>query len=178
MSNAIYLVASLPMLQFGEPPPFKSEDFRFRCQGILSDTELADLDAILNGIPGSHPFVVAYEACESQIRNATARARSIQWGSEARFTERMHPGFDVALSKRVVDALGKPNPLEREEELARTRWWVADQLVGCGEFSMAHVYAFAVKLMINERFFHFDLVKGNAVIEQVIQENDRAVVQN
>jgi hypothetical protein len=89
----------------------------------------------------------------------------------------MHPGFDVALSRKVSDALAKANPLEREEELDRARWWVADQLAGIGEFSLSHVLAFAVKLKINERFSRFDTVAGNAVIEKVIQANDRAVVQ-
>lgn len=177
MSNAIYLVASLPMLQFGEQPPFKVEEFRFRCQGVLTDSELADLDAVLHGEPGGDDFGIAYHAADTQIRNATAKGRAAQWGSEARYTERMHPGFDVALSRKVSDALAKANPLEREEELDRARWWVADQLAGISEFSLSNVLAFAVKLKINERFSRFDTVAGNAVIEKVIQANDRAVVQ-
>lgn len=177
MSNAIYMVASLPLMQFGEQPPFKLEEFRFRCQGVLSDTELADFDAILQGEPGNHPFGIMYHACETQIRNATAKNRALQWGSEARFTERMHPGFDVALSRMVSDALGRNTPLEREEELDKARWWVAEQIAGIGDFSMAHVYAFAIQLKINERYASFDTEIGNQVIDKVIQANDREVVQ-
>lgn len=177
MSNAIYLAASLPLLQFGEQPPFRVEDFRFRCQGVLSAEEFSNLESIIGGEPGNHEYTVAYHACEMQIRNATAKARAAQWGSEARVTERMHQGFDVALSRKVAEALGKSNPMEREEDLARARWWVADQLVGYGELSMAHVYAFAVKLKINERFAALNDAAGNAMIDKVIQANDRAVVQ-
>jgi len=178
MSNAIYLAASLPMLQFGEPPPFRVDEFCFRCQGVMSENELADLIAILQGKPGSHSFTIAYHACDTQIRNATAKIRATSWGAEARYQERMHSGFDVALSRKVSEAMGKGNPLEREEDLARARWWVADELAGYGEFSMAHVYAFAVKLQINERFSSFDAEVGKSVIEKAIQANDRAVVQN
>lgn len=178
MSNAVYLAASLPLLQFGEQPPFKVEDFRFRCQGVMSDGELADLDAVLAGEAGQSDFSTALYACETQIRNATSKARATQWGSEARVQERMHPGFDVALSRKIVDALARSNPLEREEELEKARWWAVDELVGYGEFSMAHVYGFAVKLKINERLARFDASVGNDVIEKVIQANDRAVVQN
>ena len=177
MSNAIYLAASLPMLQFGEQPPFSVEDLLFRCQGVLSDDEYSALQALLAGRPASDSFTQAWYALETQIRNATGKARVAAWGGEARITELMHSGFDVALSRRVTEALGKNNTWEREEELARARWWAADELSGYQGPSLSQVFAFAVKLQINERFARFDKEVGNAVIEKVIQANDRAVGQ-
>jgi hypothetical protein len=177
MSNAIYLAASLPLLQFGEQPLFRLEDFLFRCQGVLSAEEYLNLKCVVNGEPGNHAFTVAFHACDTQIRNATAKARVAQWGGEARYTERMHAGFDVALSRRVAEAMAKSNPLEREEDLDRARWWAADQLAGYEGMSLATIYAFAVKLKINERYAALNDADGKLAIENVIQANDRAAAQ-
>ncbi len=48
MSSPSYLMASLPMIEFGDPAPLSMEDFRHRCIGVLSDSEISALDALLD----------------------------------------------------------------------------------------------------------------------------------
>ena len=44
-----YLVSSLPALSLEAPPPFSPDEFRFKCQGVLSKADLAELDLLLAG---------------------------------------------------------------------------------------------------------------------------------
>jgi hypothetical protein len=176
MNDATYLIASFPMLRFGDAPPFSVDTLRYRCQGVLNDEAFADLNAVLQGTPGNHPFTAEYHARDTQIRNAAAKVRAAAWGSEARYTEKMYSGYDVGLSRMVSEALARSNPLETEEGLAKARWQLVDELVGLDTFTLAHLYAYAVQLQINERFARLNTDAGEAAIEKFIQANDRSVV--
>jgi len=74
----------------------------------------------------------------------------------------------------VSDALLRTNPLEREHELDKARFWLVDELSGVGGFTMAHVYAYAIKLMICERWSRLSPEAGDASLMKVINENDLA----
>ena len=168
MSNALYFAASLPSLFFGSPPPFSLADFLFRCQGVLSSTERAHLDAVLAGAPGPGDFAAAWHARETQLRNATAHARAAAWGGDARALDRMHPGFDLSVQKAVTDAFAKPNPLEREQELDRCRWRVAADLARTAPLGLPGVLAFALHLRIAERWAGLEEARGRAVLEDQV----------
>jgi hypothetical protein len=49
-----YLVASLPMLFFGDQPPFSSRELQSRCVGVLKTEHLAILKAEVIRIRGQH----------------------------------------------------------------------------------------------------------------------------
>lgn len=177
MSNAVYLVASLPMLKLGDPPPMKMEDFRYRCSGVMSEEELSALDALLSGKESDDSFVSAYYAHEVQLKNVAGRLRASAWGPDVRFSERSFSGYDVTFAKMVSDAFAKTDPLEREFELDKVRFWLVDELSGVCEDSIATVYAFAVKLMICSRWASLNDEAGNAAVLQVINDNDPAYRQ-
>jgi hypothetical protein len=124
-----YLVASLPTLVLGEAPPFRGEEFLFRLQGVLDEDERAQAAAILEGRPVSgSAFADAWQARETQLRNAVARARAAARNLELRGSMRPHEGFDVGIAQMVTDAFGRSDPLERELELDRCRWHTAEDL--------------------------------------------------
>lgn len=177
MSNALYLTASLPMLKLGDQPPMTMEDLRYRCTGVMSDKELAAFDALIAGEDSDEPFVAAYYAHDIQLKNVAGRLRAQAWGPETRFSERSFSGYDVTFAKMVSDAFAKADPLEREMDLDRARFWLVDQLAGVCEDTMETVYAFAVKLMICERWSRISEEAGNAAVIQVINDNDPAFKQ-
>ncbi len=176
MNNVIYISASLPFLRFGDTPPFSLSELRSRCESVMSEEELAAFDALLNGEPCDDPFISAYRDHETQLKNILGHARAAAWGQDVRFTERPFGGYDVTFAKMVTDACAKPNPLEREEELDRVRFWLVDQLAS-EEGSMACLYAFAVKLGICERWAKISPEAGNAAVLKVINDNDPAARQ-
>lgn len=174
MSNAVYLVSSLPTLQFGDTPPFSLDEFRRQCEGVISAYEMEALEALLAGKSHSDSFVSAYFARETLLKNIAGKMRAAAWDSDIRFSERPYDGYDVTYAKMVSDALLRTNPLEREHELDKARFWLVDELSGVGGFTMAHVYAYAIKLMICERWSRLSPEAGDASLMKVINENDLA----
>ncbi len=147
-----YLVASLPLLSFGEPPPFSSREFLARCAGVLDADHLEALEALFAGRSlGGGAAAEDWSARETQLRNAVARARAGRLGVDSRGFERDHRGYDVLLGQAVANALGK-TPLESERGLDRERWRIAEELTFRDPFGFGAVLGFALKLRITERW--------------------------
>jgi hypothetical protein len=109
------------------------------------------------------------------LKNIAARARATEWDSDIRIMDRPFDGYNVAYAKMVNDALVKANPLEMEEALEEARFYLADELSGVGSFTMAHVYAYALKLKILERLSKLNQEAGNTALLKIINENDLAI---
>ncbi|NLO24125.1 MAG: DUF2764 family protein [Fibrobacter sp.] len=175
MSNAVYFVSSLPMIQFKDAPPMSVEEFKRQCETNLNDFELGAIEALLDGKDYPEPFVSAFYSHETQLKNIAARARATEWDSDIRIMDRPFDGYNVAYAKMVNDALVKANPLEMEEALEEARFYLADELSGVGSFTMAHVYAYALKLKILERLSKLNQEAGNTALLKIINENDLAI---
>ncbi len=151
-----YLVASLPMIFFEDPPPFSSETFRALCETELSAADMTAVERVLAATPpppDAGRFEHDWHARETQVRNEAAFVRAARAGVEAKPYLRPHEGYDVSLKESVSAAFERPNPLERERELDRTRWRLIDEVVGPIEpFSLSAVLAYAAKLRIAERW--------------------------
>jgi len=170
-------MASLPMIELGDVPPLSMEEFRHRCIGVLDAAELSALDALLDDDCTDEcddEFVVAYRAHEIQMKNVSGRLRASAWGPEVRFTEKSFPGYDVAFAKMIQDAFAKSNPMEKEQDIDRARFWLVDSLAGVGEGTVKHVYAYAIKLKICERWARLSESAGDAAVLNVINANDPA----
>ena len=165
-----YLVASLPLLFWGDPPPFSASDFRHRCDGVLTPADGAALDRLLAGRPDPEApgFEGAWAARETQLRNAVAAARAARYGGDARANRRPHPGWDGGIEKSVTDAFVKESPLEREMELDRGRWRALDDLARGKPFGAEAVFAFALKLRIAERWAALTDEAGRAKFEALL----------
>ena len=164
-----YLAASLPTLVFGAPPPFRAAEFRAKCEGVLSRADLAVLDALLAGEPASGcRFVAEWQARDTQLRNGVVRARAAHLGIEARPFLRDHAGWDMGVAKAVTDAFSRATPLDREMELDRCRWHMAEDLARFEPFGLAAVLAFAVKLRIAERWAALDETEGTKRVEAFV----------
>ncbi|WP_109736753.1 MULTISPECIES: DUF2764 family protein [unclassified Fibrobacter] len=177
MSSPSYLMASLPMINLGDVPPVTMDDFRSRCEGALDQAELEALNALLNDEPSDDEFVKSYQAHEIQMKNVSGRLRAQAWGPEVRFAERSFPGYDVTFAKMISDAFAKSNPMEKEQDIDKARFWLVDSLAGVGEGTVKHVYAYAVKLMICTRWARLSEEAGDAAVIEVINANDPAHVQ-
>ncbi len=165
-----YLVASLPQLFFGHPPPVSCRDFLACCDGVLSRGHLALLAAFLEGrLATGSAFADAWSAREIQLRNAVARFRATRLGVDAGSFQQDHSGYDVRLVQGVAAALTKPTPLEREQGLDQERWRLAEELALADPFGLGTVLAFAVKLRIAERWAALTDAAGRNKIEELMQ---------
>ena len=160
MSSPSYLMASLPMLEMGDVPPLSMEEFRHRCIGVLSEPELAALDAVLDDGECEEcddEFVRAYKAHEIQMKNVSGRLRAAAWGPDVRFTDKSFPGYDVTFAKMIQDAFAKSNPMEKEQDIDKARFWLVD-----------------FKLKICERWARLTEEAGDSAVLNVINANDPA----
>jgi hypothetical protein len=175
--SLVYLVASLPRLVLGEPPPLTSQEFAFRTQNLLGPDERAALAALLAGQPAfGTRFGAAWQARETQLRNALARARAQKRGLEGREFQHEHSGFDAGVAQAVANALAKTNPLEREFELDRFRWTLAEELAWHEPFGLGKVLAFAVQLRLTERWAALEPTVGQRVVEEFVHNQTAAAV--
>lgn len=149
-----YLTASLPLLFWGDPPPFTTAEFRARCEGVLAPADAAALDRLLAGQldPDAPGFEGAWSAREIQLRNAIAAARAPRYGADARAVRRPHPGWDGTVERIAVDAFARESPLDREMELDHGRWRLLDDLARGRPFGAEAVFAFALQLRLAERW--------------------------
>lgn len=177
MSSPAFLMASLPMLDLGDVPPLSMAEFRGRCEGVLDAPELAALDALLAGEESEDEFVQAYQSREIQMKNVSGRLRAQAWGPDVRFSERSFAGYDVTFAKMIQDAFSKSNPMEKEMDIDRARFWLVDALAGVGEGTVQHVYAYAIKLQICERWSRLNEKAGDEAVINVINANDPAFKQ-
>jgi hypothetical protein len=173
--SATFLLSSLPRLELGAEVPFSVEELRRRCEGIDA-VSLSDFDAVVAGTLGSHPFTTDYANVLTEIKNTTAALRASRWeGENVRVSERSYSGYHVDLHQKIAEAMNIQNPFEREMAIERARWQITEELAGVDYFSEAKVYAYIVKLQINNRIAVFNKEAGNAVVEDFIKANDQEV---
>ncbi len=170
MKKYWYLVASLPTLRLGEKPPMDVAVFRAACAGHLEAEELLTVDALLeNREPPTGAASKLWNA-EVQLRDAVVRVRAKNRGTDAVRFIRPHEGFSVSIEKMVTDAFTRPNPVEREMELDRARWMLAEDLALTDAFGFPAILAFAAKVRIAERWATMDDAAGRAKVEQLIEQ--------
>lgn len=168
------------MLELGDPLPLSLAEFRGRCEGVLEPQELETLDVLLSGQVNEEckdEFVLAYQARDIQMKNVSGRLRAQAWGPEVRFAEKSFAGYDVTFAKMIQDAFSKSNPMEKEMDIDRARFWLVDSLAGVGEGTVYHVYAYAIKLQICERWSRISEKAGDEAVIKVINANDPAFAQ-
>ena len=172
MGGYEYLVSSLPALSLETPPPFSPADFRFKCQGVLADADLAELDRVLAGraAEGHSSFAQAWAAGDAQIRNTAAKMRGAKLGVEAKPFLKSHPGYAVWLDKETSDALAKASPLARETGLDGARWKYVEDLARADATGLPAVLAFAVQLTLAARWAALREEAGRERLEQLVTQ--------
>jgi len=167
-----YLVASLPSLSLGDPPPMTSEELARMSDGQLSSADLADLLSIVEGRLDDvrHPGFRVHVARETQLRDALARLRAARAGVDGAPFERPFSGFDSEVERVASAAMALPDPLEREQMLDRFRFQMLEGLALPSSFDSIVVLAYAAKLLIVERWHSFDEERGAALLRQIVDE--------
>ena len=175
-----YLVSSLPALSLEMPPPFAPDEFRFKCQGVLSTADLAELNLLLAGksAEGRTAFSKAWAGGDAQIRNTAAKARGAKLGVEAKPFLKSHPGYAVWLDKEVTDALAKASPLAREMGLDLARWKFVEDLARADASGLPAVLAFAVKLMLATRWSAMKEEAGRERLDQLVSQLEENAAQS
>jgi hypothetical protein len=149
-----YFAATLPWLTLDGDLPMSVAEFRARAAAFLSRRDAAALAALEDSAqPAAHPFVRAWRAVDTHIRNAVARARAARARRDATpYLREAGEPFDGTLDHRIGEAFALPDPLQREQALDRIRWDKLDALAGTDPFAPRAVLAYGLKLRLVARW--------------------------
>jgi len=150
--SLLFLISSLPALNFDAAPPLTGELFLQYCTDWLSEKECAAAKALLYGEKLDHPFVSAWMDKETILRNALVQVRARATGADASLHTRYAHGCDKKIESDVEDAVQHHNPLQKERSLDKIRWETIEELQGPDPLSINAIYAYAVKLAIVTRW--------------------------
>jgi hypothetical protein len=167
-----YFVSGLPLLTFGEKPPFTSDRYLFSSQGVLTKEHEQELRMILAGraSDGKTEFSRTWYSIDTQIRNAIAHFRGTRLGVESKPFIRSYGPHSVLVQNKVSAAFMKTNPLERERSLDLCRWQMLDELTLQDPFGLSAVLAYGIKLQILERWAAHSDEAGRARVEAILSE--------
>jgi len=167
-----YIIASVPMLRFGEKPLISLDDFRQSCS-MLTALDALELELVLDNraAEGVSEFCEQWVNADTQLRCAIARARSETAGADAGRFQKPYTGYSVLTQKNVEDAIAEHDPLKAEQIIDRRRWALLEEIELADPFGLKGVLAYAVKLQILWRWASLDDEKAGQVMEELIVNN-------
>jgi len=156
MAYYTYLVASLPMLNFGSKPPLGLKEFLARCAELLGDK---DYRLIRNAVSTQGfaldgrltPALLRWKAFDLALRNELAKARAARRKTDASRFLRGGQASAIQAMHLAQTALRQPNILEAEKYLDGARWHELDEIASGHYFDLEFLLVYALKLVILER---------------------------
>lgn len=168
MTQYYYLVASLPMLHPGAPPPLDSPAFLELCREQASADDHALLARIsleaLEFLPGDPAAWREYASWETALRDELAVQRGQRLGLDPEPFLRPAP-FVAGLSAVARDALGAGTPGEIEAALDRRRWSRLDEIETGTRFGLGNLVVYRLKLLLLERRQRFQPEPGRQAFQ-------------
>lgn len=169
MTQYYYLVASLPLLFFDEPPPFSSRTWLGLCREQVNERDYALLARIsfqaLRSRPDDHALWRSYAAWETALRNEMTLQRAQRLGIVPDPFLRQAPFFSD-LSILVKETLGAGTPLAVENALERRRWSMLEELETATGFDLGRLIIYRLKLLLLERKNNFRPEPGREAFAQ------------
>lgn len=172
MREYYYLIAGLPMLEFGMKMPFSYKDFVLRCQGELCSR---DMDVIRRAtiapceqIDDALGILREWKNFDLALRNEIAKTRAIKKRKDSVQYIRGESYLDPYIAAFIHWAVGQDSPLEAERALDRLRW---DKLEESGKshyFDIDFIVIYALKLQILERWERINSEGGMEILQGLI----------
>jgi hypothetical protein len=151
-----YLIASLPILEFGGKLPFTSKEFLERNHQLLSETDIALFQEIFTNnifdLRGKQEIMLSLKEFEVGLRNELVKIRSARKKIEVTKYFRGENLFDNSFYHIAMSAQHAPNPLEGELILDRARWNFLEELKFGHYFDLSYLLIYSLELMILERW--------------------------
>jgi len=173
-----YLVASLPLLQFGSKLPFSPEYFLELCQDKLTAQDYFLIRDIVRkdewDVNTNNDFYLAWKQFSHSLRNEMAWLRALELNKDPqtylRGPREGHPFFvDI-----FVQASKSSDPLTAERIIDRFRWQYIDELARFHYFDLEALVAYAIKLKILVRQDVFESSQGKEIFDQEMVSAQKA----
>ena len=150
----VYLISSLPMLNFGASPPFSFEGFLARCEELIPQKDLKVLKAIPSAweLQLNVAVLKKIQGFDTMLRNELVRVRAAYRKVDPAKYLRPDGYAGHSIYHIALAAHRNPSPLEGERLLDRERWNFLDELSFGHYFDPDFLIIYASKLLIMERW--------------------------
>jgi len=169
-----YLIASLPMLEFGMKSPISYAEFftRFREQLSGPDIEIIKRVEIAPHEETGYSSVTLKEwnIFDTTLRNEIARSRAGKYAKDpAQYIRgEGYPDPFISGFLQWVDSLD--SPLEAELSLDRMRWMKIEELEKGHYFDIDYLITYALKLLILERWERINSGNGMEALRGLVEK--------
>ncbi len=172
----IYLISSLPWLQFGMKPPFSFGKFLQLCAGKISDEDMSILQKI--SLSGEYPdqdtklpTLEKWQVFDTALRNELVRIRAARLQRDPEKYLR-HDGYtDPSVARIAISAQRNPSILEAERLLDEERWRMLRELCVGHYFDMDFLVIYALKLLMLERWQRIRSADSFQMLEETLQKS-------
>ncbi|MEW6101578.1 MAG: DUF2764 family protein [Candidatus Omnitrophota bacterium] len=168
----IYLISSLPMLHFGNKPPFSFEKFLNICQGLILEEDLVILKRISRSgeyeDKEAHPALRAWYDFDTDLRNELVKIRAGHKKIEPAKYLRKDGFIESAVSHLAWNAHRSTSLLEGEKILDAGRWNKLEELSLGHYFDLDSLIIYAVKLLILERWERINSADKERLLAQTL----------
>jgi hypothetical protein len=170
-----YVIASLPVLQFGMKPPFSYEQFLQLCEGMVGEKEWG----ILRSLPGIRemPYrgqvkttLQRWFEFDRDLRNELVKIRAAHQKIDPQKFLRPDDGYvEPAITHIALHAHRNPSVLEGERSLDQERWMKLEEIAGGHFFDFDYLIVYALKLLLLWRWETIRLADGNALLAHSLE---------
>lgn len=150
-----YILSSLPLLNFTARSTINSQKFLAVCAGLVTDCELALLEAIVEGRPFSgEGYIVLQRWADFDIalRNELVKLRAGRKKKDPHKYMRDNLYWDAGIIHAAMAAYKNLSIQEAEKALDWERWRFLDELSFGHYFDFESLLIYALKIKILERW--------------------------
>lgn len=169
-----YLIASLPMLQFGMRHPFSFESFLEKCRTELSQDDINILARISIwpsvDIEDMLPLLKEWKGFSRGLKNELVRTRAVKKGKDPSRYLRGSEGVDPFIAPLAHWAVNQDSPMEAELYLDKARWEKIEEIKTGHYFDLGYLIAYGLQLQILERWDRINSDEGIKVLEELIEK--------
>lgn len=172
MSQYYYLIASLPMLEFGTRASILYSDFITHCQEELHTSDMKIIERVkirpFEDMKDSSPTLREWKRFDTSLRNEIARSRAVRFAKDPSQYIRGENYPDPFVSGFAHWAVSQDSPIEAERFLDQLRWEKIEELEKGHYFDIDFLITYALKLQILERWDRINSGRGMQVLQDLL----------
>lgn len=171
-----YLMATLPALRWGDPPPFSTTELLARSEPWISEEDHAALIAATRGDEAVTGIAAGdrWWRWEKAFRRALAGARAQRLGVDSGAYADIDASLDLYTRAQVQECVKQDDPLKAEQALDQARWVFLEELGATQAFTFDALLGYLLRLGILERWSTFDAARGADMLERSITAGEPA----
>lgn len=158
----VYLISSLPMLNFGAKGPFSYDKFLGMCEGLISER---DMDSLRK------TDLKKWREFDMALKNELVKIRASRKHTDAVKYIRQDGYADPSIAHIAMNAHRAKSIIDAEKTLDHERWAFLDELSAGHYFDIEILMIYALKLLILERWERVRRSDKELLLEKTLIES-------